>query len=222
MPHDLTPPHWQALNPRPQPPPHPPAPPFSPETRARLAAPPYTPGFERYTEQRFDFVRHQIKQHARLGASRAHAALLLALADISLVALALGLYFWVVTHIAAPLWILRWFLLFCTLVGFFCLLVALFIALRAALWRRGSGAAGGQNALFFHSGEATPLPNPQQFNQDFQHATRQNLLEAAVSEMYAYARFRQRQEARLRMASILTLAALVFIWICLILALFVI
>jgi hypothetical protein len=222
MPHDLTPPHWQALNPRPQPPPHPPAPPYSPETRARPAAPPFTPGFERYTEQRFDFVRHQVEQHARLAASRAHAALLLALADISLVALALGLYFWVVAHTAAPLWILRWILLFCTLVGFLCLLVALFIALRAALWRRGSGAAGGQNALFFHSGEATPLPNPQQFNQDFQHATRQNLLEAAVSEMYAYARFRQRQEAHLHMASILTLAALVFIWICLILALFVI
>ena len=222
MAHDLTPPQWQPLNPRPQPSQRPPAAAFDPPPRGQPAAPPRTPGLQYYTEQRLDFARHQIKHHARLGASRSYSALLLALADISLVVLALGAYFWVVDHFATPLWILRWILLFCTLISFLCLLAALLIALRAALWRVGSNLTAGHNRLFFHSGEAAPLPSQEQFSQDFQHVTRQDLLNASLAEMYAYSRFRQHQEARLRMSVALTLVALVFLWISLILALFVI
>jgi hypothetical protein len=222
MAHDLTPPQWQALNPRPQPPPHPAAPPYSPTPRARPDSPPHTPGFQYYSESRFDLARHQLKLHARLAVSRGATALLLALADILLVALSLGQYFWVVDHLAVPFWILRWILLFCTLIGFFFLLAALLLALRAALWRRGTSPAGGQNSLYFQSGEASPLPSPEQFSQGFQHLSRQDLLNAALVELYAYARFRQRQEARLRMASILTLAALAFIGLSVLLSLLVV
>ncbi len=213
-----TPPNWEPLNPRPHSDPlHSSPPRYEPIWRVPDSPPP-TPGFQAHAEQRFQLARTLLKRHTRLGASRSQTALLLALADLFLAFLAVGLYFLVVVSFPATSWLLRGLLLFCVLVAFFCLLAALLLALRAALWCRGVGLPPVPFRYLFQSGAAAPLPDLEHFDRDLRRATHDSLLTALIAELHACARLRQCQETRIRRAVIATLTALVFFGLAVILS----
>lgn len=203
-----TPPQWEPINPRPRLSPSPP-----PEERPLWRSPdspPPTPGFQARLEQRFELARFLLERHTRLGATRSLVALCLSLADILLMALALGAYFLTSPLIPASVWLLRLWLLIFTLGCAFSLLAALLLALRAARWCRGVGLPAVPHRLYFQSGAATPIPDLEQFAQGFRTTTRDSLLSALLAEVHACARRRQSQETRFRRAVIATLVALGF------------
>lgn len=203
-----TPPKWEAINPRPRP-----VPASPPEARPLWRtpdSPPPTPGFQARLEGRLDLARFLLERHTRLGALRSLVALSLALADILLMALALGVYFHVSPLVPASSWLLRLLILLFVLGSAFCLLAALLLALRAALWCRGVGLPAIRLRYYFQSGAALPLPDLEQFEAEYRAAARDSLLSAVIAEVHACARRRQCQETRFRRAVIATLAALLF------------
>lgn len=204
-----TPPDWEAINPRPRRTPSSP-----PEVRPLWRSPdspPLASGFQARLERRFDLARFLLERHTRLGATRSLVALSLALADILLMAFALGVFFFASPLIPASSWLLRLLFLLFTLGSAFCLLAALLLALRAALWDRGVGLPAIPLRHYFQSGAALPLPELAQFEAEYRTAARDSLLSAILAEVHACARRRQCQETRFRRGVIATLAASGFI-----------
>ena len=181
-----------------------------------LACTPAALGAEVKDEQtrRFQLASWLVEWDSRQLVQRAHSALLLVLGNVLLAAVTFLLSFlvsvinqdWRLVLIGAGL------ILICVLVS------TLFALLAGANLQTGGGSPAPQAELFFHSGQTLPL-SAAQFSSRFHRATRQQLLEGALGELYAHKRRRARQERWLRWAilayslalSLFTLATVVLL-----------
>ena len=179
---------------------------------ARHLHPPYpaqvcTPlalGVEVSNEQtrRFQLASWLVEQDSRQLVQRAHSALLLVLGNVLLAAVTFLLSF-LVSVINQDWWLV--------LIGagliLICVLVSTLLALLAGVNLPSGGSPALDTGLFFRSGQTLPL-SAAQFNERFLHATRQQMLEGALGELYAHKRRRARQERWLRWAMLAYVLAL--------------
>jgi hypothetical protein len=183
---------------------------------ARQAHPPHpaqvcTPvvlGAEVKDEQtrRFQLAAWLLEGHNRLGAQRAHSALMLVLGNIVLMALVVLLAF--LTLGSHPDW---WLLLVVAILTLTCVSVStLFALLAGASLQVGGDSAAMEAGLFFQSGQM-PMLSAAQFSERFHRATRQQMVEGAGAELYAQRRRRARQERWFKWAlAALALAIVLF------------
>lgn len=143
--------------------------------------------------RRFQLAAWLLERHSRLGAQQAHSALLLVLGNVMLMVPVVLLSFLALG--SNPNW---WPVLVAAGLTLGCILVSTLFALLAGTGlQAGSGAPGA--GLFFQNGQ-TPGLSTAQFSQRFQQATRQQMLEGALGELYTQGRRQARQERWFRWA----------------------
>ena len=148
--------------------------------------------------QRFQLASWLVERDSRQLVRRAHSALLLVLGNGLLAALVFLLSFLII--IANPDWQLL--LIGTGLILIFVVISTLFALLAGANLQAGGGSPAPQAGLFFRSGQMLPL-SAAQFSARFHRATRQQMLEGVLGELYAHKRRRARQERWLRWAMLL-------------------
>lgn len=172
-------------------------------------------GFQDFYAGRFRLALWLLERHSRSGAQRTRAALMLVLGNILLAGVTLMLALLVVMTFQATLRWVFWVGLSLTLIG--TLLSTLFALWSVGMLHRPGGAPGpAEPGVFFHNGEGNLtipgfLQSEDQFRQGFRQATRQQMLDGAITELYTLARCRVRQERWFRWARVvLTLSLLLF------------
>jgi hypothetical protein len=134
---------------------------------------------------------------------RAHSALLLVLGNVLLAAVTFLLSFLVT--VINPDW---WLVLIGAGLILICVFVStLFALLAGANLQTGGGSPAPEAGLFFRSGQTLPL-SAAQFSARFHRATRQQLLEGALGELYTHKRRRAWQEHWVRWAMLAYVLAL--------------
>ena len=145
--------------------------------------------------RRFQLAAGLLEAHTRLGAQRAHSALMLVLGNVMLTALIVLLSFLALG--SNPGW---WLLLVAAILTLACVLVStLFSLLVGTTLQAGGGGAAPEAGLFFQSGQM-PMLSAAQFSERFHRATRQQMMDGALGELYAKAQRRARQERWFRWA----------------------
>lgn len=169
------------------------------------ACTPLVLGAEVSNEQtrRFQLAAWLVEQDSRQLVQRAHSALLLVLGNALLAAVTFLLFF-LVSAINSD-WRLVLIGTGLTLIGV--LVSTLFALLAGANLQIGGGSPAPEAELFFRSGQTLPL-SAAQFSAHFHRATRQQMLEGALGELYAHKRRRARQERWLRWAILAYVLAL--------------
>lgn len=154
--------------------------------------------FQDFYAGRFRLALWLLERHSCSGAQRTRAALMLVLGNVLLVGLSLLLALLAMIVLQSTL--LGVILVCLSLTMISVLLSTLFALLSVGGYHQaGGGSTTAEAGAFFHSGEGSLsgpgfLQGEAQFRQGFRQATRQEMLDGALSELFAQARRRVKQE----------------------------
>jgi hypothetical protein len=179
--------------------------------------------FQDFYAGRFRLTLWLLDRHSRSGAQRTRTAWMLVLGNILLVGLILLLALLAMIILQSTA---LGVILTCLSLTLISVLLSTLLALLSVggLHQAGNGPDPAEPGVFFHSGEGdltSPgfLHSEDQFRQGFYQATRKEMLDGAIAELYTQARRRVRQERFFRRARIAYALAL-FLFVLTVLGLF--